>query len=58
MHVAYDMDPQRNITQPHTLGDQLYKDAWKLYERIFRVRAPQDDYNRSHDGALPRCLQD
>ena len=58
MHVAYDMDPKKNVPSPHTLGDELYKAAWGLYAEIFLVNAPQNGYRASHDGRLPRCLQD
>ena len=57
MHVAYDMDPERNLSAPHELGDALYQDAWDLYKSIFRVKAPQNGYDPDFDGALPRCLQ-
>ena len=57
MHVAYDMDPDRDLPNPHTLGDELYEKAWELYEGIFRVKAPQNGYGVSR-GRLPRCLQD
>lgn len=58
MHVSYDMDPDRNLSAPHTLGDALYRDAWDLYKKIFGVKAPQNDYSPAFDGALPRCLED
>ena len=58
MHVAYDMDPERNLPTPHALGDALYEDAWDLYKQMFRVKAPQNGYDPAFDGALPRCLQD
>ena len=58
MHVAYGMDPNRNLSQAHTLGDGLYRSAWDLYDDIFGVRAPQKGYSASRDGGLPRCLRD
>ena len=58
MHVAYDMDPERNLSAPHELGDALYPDAWDLYNSIFRVKAQQNGYDPDFDGALQRCLQD
>lgn len=58
MHVLYDMDPNKNVPNPHEPGDALYQDAWTLYKAVFGVRAPMNNYHPATDGGLPRCLRD